>query len=111
MQCLKDEEISLQNKIPLLQAQLVHNRNIQTLLLEIVKGIEQEEEKLKEKQEQEELASLQQEEIKKKEQEFLKKMQGKCIFKKRGDPNFCEQKTKKGSEYCVKHSKGINGPR
>lgn len=112
MQCLKDEEKSLQNKIPLLQTQLTHNKNLQDLLLKIVALEEKQEEKeLKEKQEQENLASLQQKEIEKKQQEFLEKMKGKCIFKERRSNSFCKKKTLKGSLYCSAHSQRLNGSR
>lgn len=112
MQYLKDEEKLLQNKIPLLQAQLTHNKNLQNLLLGIVASEEKQEEKeLKEEQEKENLASLQQKEIEKKQQEFLGQFNGKCIFKKRGDSDFCKKKTLKGSLYCSKHKRKLNDPR
>ena len=112
MQYLKDEEKLLQNKIPLLQAQLTHNKNLQNLLLGIVASEEKQEEKeLKEEQEKENLASLQQKEIEKKQQEFLGQFKGKCIFKKRGDSDFCKKKTLKGSLYCSKHKRKLNDPR
>lgn len=112
MQYLKDEEKLLQSKIPLLQAQLAHNKSLQNLLLGIVASEEkQEENELKEKQEKENLASLQQKEIEKKQQEFREKMKGKCIFKKRGDSDFCKKKTVKGSLYCLSHKGKVNGSR
>jgi len=110
MQYLKEEEINLQNKIPQLQTQLEHNRNLQNLLLKIVALEEKQEEiKSEEKQAKEELASLQQKEIEEKQQEFLKQFNGKCIFKKRGDSDFCKKKTLKGSLYCSKHKRKLNG--
>lgn len=115
MQYLKNEEISLQNKIPLIQARLNYNRIMQTILLKIVsmeeKKEKQEEEKLEERQEQEKLVSLHKKEKKKKQKDLQKKMLGKCLFKERGSSKFCGRKTVKGSDYCTKHIKELSGSR
>lgn len=87
MQYLKNEETSLQEKIPLIQARLNYNRIIQTILLKIVSKEEKEQKDLQEK------------------------ISTKCLFKERGSSKFCGRKTVKGSNYCVKHKKELSGSR
>lgn len=115
MQYLKNEEVSLQEKIPLIQARLNYNRITQVILLKIVskeeKEVEQEEEKLEERQEQEKLVSLHKKEKEKKKKDLQKKMTGKCLFKERGSSKFCGRKNVKGSNYCSKHKKELSGSR
>lgn len=109
MQFLKNEEVVLQNKIPLLQSRLTFNRTMQVTFLKIIaeeeKKVKQEEEKLKEEQVQEKFASLRKAEREKKEKDFREKMAGKCIFKKHGSKKFCEKETVKSSKYCIEHRK------